>query len=120
MTANPRSIKGVHGPHRRLRTIGGTIAAVALLSTGCSALGLGGAQFEVGDCVRIQNRILDSKLDAASCEGAVGTFDQTERVYRVDSVLDHTHGGCPQLAGFFPVEFVHEPDGVTYCLVQES
>lgn len=38
----------------------------------------------------------------------------------MNQVIDNTDGGCPQLQGFFPVEFVHEPDGVTYCLVQQS
>lgn len=76
--------------------------------------------FAEGDCVRIEQRILDSDLEKTSCDGAVGTFDPEARVYRVDSIIDGTGGGCPALRGFFPVEFVHEPDGVTYCLVQES
>jgi hypothetical protein len=76
--------------------------------------------FDVGDCVHIEQRSIDSDLEPADCTGAVGTFDPTQRVYRVDSIIDNTNGGCPQLQGFFPVEFVHEPDGVTYCLVQES
>lgn len=78
------------------------------------------ASFAVGDCVRIEQEIIDSDLTGAECDGAVGTFDGAERVYRVDSVIGDTDGGCPQLQGFFPVEFVHEPDGVTYCLVQQD
>jgi hypothetical protein len=76
--------------------------------------------FAVGDCVRIEDRLVDSDLKSAECDGAVGTFDPTERTYRVDSIIDNTDGGCPALRGFFPVEFVHEPDGVTYCLVQQD
>lgn len=100
----------------------GSVFTLALMIgvSGCSISGLGGPQFSVGDCVRIQDRVLDSDLNEASCTDAVGTFDASERIYRVDSIIDDTDGGCPQLAGFFPVEFVHEPDGVTYCLVQES
>jgi hypothetical protein len=73
--------------------------------------------FEVGDCVRIEQRVVDSDLDDAD---SVGTFNAEERIYKVDSIIDNTDGGCPALQGFFPVEFVHEPDGVTYCLVQEG
>jgi hypothetical protein len=76
--------------------------------------------FDVGDCVRIEQQIVDSDLEAADCAGAVGTFEAEERIYRVDSIIDDTDGGCPALQGFFPVEFIHEPDGVTYCLVQEG
>lgn len=76
--------------------------------------------FEVGDCVSVEQRLTDSDLEAANCDDAVGTFDPIARVYRVDSIIDDTDGGCPALKGFFPVEFVHEPDGVTYCLVQED
>jgi hypothetical protein len=76
--------------------------------------------FEVGDCVRIEQRVVDSDLDGADCADAVGTFNAEERIYKVDSIIDNTDGGCPALQGFFPVEFVHEPDGVTYCLVQEG
>jgi hypothetical protein len=73
----------------------------------------------VGDCVKVEAGVLDSDLEAASCEEAVGTFDAAARTYRVDSIIEDTDGGCPMGRGFFPVEFVHEPDGVTYCLVQE-
>ena len=98
------------------------LAALAMIATAgaaCDVGGLGGGpQFAVDDCVRIEQQIVDSDLEAASCSDAVGTFDDTKRTYRVDSIIDDTDGGCPQLQGFFPVEFVHEPDGVTYCLVQ--
>jgi hypothetical protein len=76
--------------------------------------------FKVGECVRIEQRAIDSDLKAADCADAVGTFDPTRRIYRVNEIIDNTDGGCPQLQGFFPVEFAHEPDGVTYCLVQEN
>lgn len=82
--------------------------------------GAGSPSFAEGDCVTIDQRAIDSDLSPASCEDAVGTFDAAERTYRVDSVIPDLDGGCPQLQGFFPVEFVHEPDGVTYCLVQAS
>lgn len=74
--------------------------------------------FAVGDCVRIEQRAIDANLRSANCEEARGTFDPSQRIYSVDSVIENTDGGCPALRGFFPVEFVHEPDGVTYCLVQ--
>jgi hypothetical protein len=76
--------------------------------------------FAVGDCVRVEERTIDQDLHGADCDDAVGTFDARERVYRVDEVIDDTDGGCPALQGFFPVEFVHEPEGVTYCLVQQD
>lgn len=93
------------------------VCAPVVVATGCLD---GEPEFSVGDCVEIEQRLVDARLNSASCEGAVGTFDPNERIYRVDSMIEDTEGGCPQLAGFFPVEFVHEPDGVTYCLVQES
>lgn len=101
------------------RTVGAIVAA-AVAATPLLACGLGDPSFEVGDCVRIEQRIVDSDLESADCAEAVGTFAAEERIYRVDSVIDDTDGGCPALQGFFPVEFVHEPDGVTYCLVQEG
>jgi hypothetical protein len=70
--------------------------------------------------VKIVERTIDSDLESANCEGAVGSFDAAARIYRVNQIIDNTDGGCPQLQGFFPVEFVHEPDGVTYCLVQQG
>ena len=76
--------------------------------------------FAVGDCVRIEQQFIDHDLKSVNCADAVGTFDPTQRVYRVNDVIDGTTGGCPPLGGFFPVEFVHEPDDVTYCLVQAS
>lgn len=90
--------------------------ASLLFATGC----LAGPQFSVGDCVEVEQRAFDSDMESVSCADAEGTFDPAERIYRVDSIIDNTEGGCPEFAGFFPVEFVHEPDGVTYCLVQES
>lgn len=109
----------------RLRFTAGAVIATAVslpLLTGCLDEDLlsGGPQFEEGDCVKVIDRALDSDMESASCADAVGTFDPEERVYRVDSIIDDTDGGCPPLQGLFPVEFVHEPDGVTYCLVQED
>jgi hypothetical protein len=91
--------------------------AMAVWGGGCLKTG---PQFSVGDCVRVEEGILDSDIGTASCSEAVGTFDPNERIYRVDSIVDNTDGGCPQGAGFFPVEFIHQPDGVTYCLVMET
>jgi len=104
------------------RSMGVGAAALALtLATVLSASGCSDdPSFEVGNCVRIVPHVLDEDLERAECAGAVGTFDPTERVYRVNEIIDGTDGGCPQLQGFFPVEFVHEPDGVTYCLVQQD
>ncbi len=96
------------------------IAALAAGPATACLPGIDSSGFAEGDCVRIEERTIDSDLVSASCEDAVGTFDANERTYRVDSVIPNTDGGCPELRGFFPVEFVHEPDGVTYCLVQES
>lgn len=81
-----------------------------------------GLSFEVGDCVRIVQRLADFNLEEAECSEAVGTFDPdpTARIYRINQIVDGTEGECPEFQGFFPVEFAHEPDGVTYCLVQES
>ena len=102
--------------HRREALVLVASAMMTPLLGACSS----DPSFAVGDCVRIERGILDHDLEEASCAGAVGSFSPDDRVYRVDSVIDGTSGGCPQLRGFFPVEFVHEPDDVTYCLVQES
>jgi hypothetical protein len=72
--------------------------------------------YAVGDCVTIERRLLDYDLNAADCADAVGSLVAAERTYKVDEVLDDLDGGCPMLQGFFPVEFTHESDGVTYCL----
>lgn len=78
------------------------------------------ASFAEGDCVKIEKRAIDADLVPASCEDAVGTFDENERTYVIKSIIPNTDGGCPHPQGFFPVEFVHGPDGVTYCMVQQS
>jgi hypothetical protein len=109
-SATKRSTRGTEA------ILAAALAAVPLLAA-CS---LDDPSFQVGDCVRVEQQIVDSDLDAADCADAAGTFNAEERIYRVDSIIDNTDGGCPALQGFFPVEFVHEPDGVTYCLVQES
>lgn len=94
--------------------------AAPLLVLGLSACETGDESYTVGDCVTIEERVLDFELESADCSDATGTFDASERTYRVDSVIDGTDGGCPALAGFFPVKFVDQPAGITYCLVQES
>ena len=91
-------------------------AVMALAGTACSTE----PSFAVGDCVRIESGAFSDDMKKTDCAGASGTFDPTERVYRVNEVIEGTGGGCPQLQGFFPVEFIHEPDDATYCLVQES
>jgi hypothetical protein len=105
---------------RRLRAGFVIVATIAAAAPITACLPGSGPSFAEGDCVKVDQQIIDSDLVPASCEDAVGTFDAAQRTYRIDSILDGTDGGCPQLSGFFPVEFVHEPDGVTYCLVQES
>ena len=95
------------------------LVATLLAVTSCSLLSTD-PSFEVGDCVTIEKKALGHALKSADCSEARGTFDPNERTYRVDSVIEGTDGSCPELRGFFPVEFVHEPDDVVYCLVQES
>lgn len=117
-------MRSATGPVTR-RSIGATRAAVVAVLVASPVLAACGIvdddpSFAEGDCVRVEQRTLDSDLKSADCEGSVGTFDPAERIYRVDSIIENTDGGCPGLQGFFPVEFVHEPDGVTYCLVQED
>lgn len=90
--------------------------ALSLATWGCSTE----PSFEVGDCVRVESGGFSDDMDEADCADAVGTFDATQRIYRVNEVIEGTGGGCPQLQGFFPVEFIHQPDDVTYCLVQED
>lgn len=99
----------------------GTIVGLLVLgASACGVLDSLAGKFAVGDCVRIERHLLDHDLSSADCDGAVGTFDIEERVFRVNSIIDGTKGSCPEGAGFFPVEFTHEPHGVIYCLVQES
>lgn len=102
-------------PPRRRVIVGAVLAASPFIHA-CSD----DPSFAVDDCVRVEQRLTDQDLEPADCSEAVGTFDPTARVYRVNEIIGNTNGGCPQLQGFFPVEFVHEPDGVTYCLVQED
>jgi hypothetical protein len=91
-------------------------AAVAASAAGCGLFG-SDPEFSEGDCVTVQQGIVDSDIESADCAGAQGTFNAAERIYRVAQVIDGTSGDCP-VQGFFPVTFVHEPDDVTYCLVQ--
>lgn len=94
----------------------GIVAAAGMI--GLSACGPS-PSFAVGDCVRTEKQIVDHDLEAVDCAEAQGSFDPDEQTYKVDEILDHTEGGCPPGRGAFPVEFVHEPDGVTYCLSME-
>lgn len=87
-----------------------------LLST--SLAGCSEPSFAVGDCVQIERRVLDSDLIRADCTSARGTFDASERIYKIDEVLERTDAQCGPPQGFFPVTFSHEPDGVTYCMSQ--
>ena len=107
---------------RRSMAAGAAVVSTVVIAPLIAACGIvsDDPSFQVGDCVRIEQQVIDSDLDGADCADAVGTFNPEERIYKVDSIIDDTDGGCPALQGFFPVEFVHEPDGVTYCLVQED
>lgn len=96
----------------------GEVLALVLAMGGLSACG--DPEFSVGDCVKIDTRVVDSALESASCDDAQGTFDPDKRIYRVDSIIEGTSGSCPELAGFFPVQFTDEPDDVIYCLVQQD
>ena len=105
-----------HGARRRIALTGLLACTLLLATSACSEE----SRFAVGDCVKVEDGVLDSDMKEADCADAQGTFDASQRTYRVDSIIDDTSGGCPQLAGFFPVELVHEPHGVTYCLVQQD
>lgn len=104
--------------HWRYVSIGvGTVVLAAGAVTACST----GPEFSVGDCVRVEQQVLRGyDLKSADCASAVGTLDFEERVHEVISVIDGTDGSCDEFQGFFPIEFVHEPDDVTYCLVMKS
>lgn len=109
---------------RRIRLVATLIGLVSssplLQACGDSdPLGSGGTSYDVGDCVRIIERTVDFDIDTADCSEAVGTFDASMRIYRVIKIIENSEEECG-VEGFFPVEFLHEPDGVTYCLVQED
>lgn len=104
-----------HPEHRRLvRTVAASIGVAAMTTTlaGC----FGDDHFSVGDCVVIEQRLVDHDLKSADCADAVGTFDPNGRIYKVDQVLEGAGASCSAPQGFFGVEFSHEPHGVTYCL----
>jgi len=94
------------------------VSVVALGATACGIVGE--PKFTEGDCVKVDPDLLDSDIEEADCSDAIGTFDSTKRIYRVDSVIDGTEGECPPLQGFFPVQFTDFEDDVIYCLVQED
>jgi hypothetical protein len=109
LQASPRSVLG---RITRVTATIGVISVAAVTMTGC----LGEEHFAVGDCVVIEERVLDHDLEAADCADAVGTFDPNERIYKVDAVLEGADASCSLPLGFFGVEFSHEPHDVTYCL----
>ena len=100
---------------RHVRKLVLSVVAGALLIS-CS----GEPEFAVGDCVVVEPRGLGHELSEADCSTARGTFDANERVYKVDEVLDGVTAACGAPQGFFPVQFTHEPDDVTYCLSQAA
>ena len=100
------------GPVRKLML--SVVAGAFLIS--CS----GEPEFAVGDCVVVESRGLGHELNEADCSTARGTFDANERVYKIDEVLDGVNAACGAPQGFFPVQFAHEPDDVTYCLSQAA
>ncbi len=69
-------------------------------------------------------RIIDdpstTDLAPADCAAARGTFDASKRTYVVKQVLDGPTADCPQLMGFFPVQFSAFDEDVTYCLAQQE
>lgn len=65
--------------------------------------------FAVGDCVTVEDRILDSDIHKSSCTSS----SSGETVYRVVEVNDGDDAGCRQ---FVDIEFSHEPEDTTYCL----
>jgi len=85
---------------------------------GASLFGCGEPSFAVGDCVHIERRVLGHELTAADCSSARGTFDASERIYKIDEVLEGANAPCGPPQGFFSVTFSHEPDDVTYCMSQ--
>jgi hypothetical protein len=92
------------------------IAFTGAIVSGC----VSEPSFAVGDCVLLEQRGFGHDLDEADCATARGTFDSNERVYQFDEVLDGTDAICGAPQGFFPVQFTHEPDDVTYCLSQAA
>lgn len=98
---------------------GGRGKGVAIVVVLCiiAAVGWGLSQllaedaFEVGQCVEITDRTLDSDLTATSCPA--DGMGLTGNVYEVAEVLDGTDASCYEAN----VEFTHEPHDKTYCLV---
>jgi hypothetical protein len=70
--------------------------------------------FEVGDCVEVVPRTTDSDLKGVDCPSS---WDPYSEVYEIGAVLDGAHSSCYTDA---LVEFSHEPDDKTYCLVAPS
>lgn len=84
---------------------------LALALTAC-----GGAKFEVGDCVTIEQQTLDSELEEATCGDATGSPVDADPIYSVDEVIDGSEGACGNPQGFLPTTFSDEPTDTTYCL----
>jgi hypothetical protein len=92
---------------------------VAASTAGCGWIShVTGPDFDEGDCVKIDEGVVSSDMESADCDDAQGTMDGSQRIYRVEHRLNGTSATCPAPQGFFPVQFVDEPDDVTYCLVQ--
>lgn len=72
--------------------------------------------FAVGDCVRLSQRTFDQDMVKAPCESTAAGSDPEGMVYKVDKVIDGSSAGCPGWS--YDIEFSHEPDDTTYCLVR--
>ncbi len=91
-------------------------AVVALMPlVGCGLLS--SAEFDEGDWVMAQSGVFNDDLDPGDCTKPVEPLSSDGVPYRVGAVLDGTGASCSSALEEWEVEFSHEPDGVTYCLV---
>lgn len=85
-------------------------AATTFATAGCGA-----AEFAVGDCVKVDTRLLDHELESADCPTDSGSQTLGDPTYQVDAALEGKDQSC-SVGGPGAVEFSDEPDDMTYCL----
>lgn len=106
------------GPGVKKVVIGVVVAAVlAGVGYGVNEF-LHRPSFAVGDCVRLSQRAFDQDMVKASCESTTAESGLDGVVYKVDKVIDGSSAGCSGWS--YDIEFSHEPDDTTYCLVRSG
>lgn len=101
----------------------GASRIAVIVGASVTAVGCGGPSYAVGDCVTVDQQIVESELRSIGCdeEGppdvTLGGIERSAVVYRVEKVIDGLDGACnPQEMGPGGTQFTDEPDDAIYCL----